>query len=461
MAITGSPSVRLKAEPVGDFLKHFQSLTKDANNRTVVKPTVSAENKGKGTHMMANIPIPLFNGQTFDNPDNPSDPGRGSNTANLVVNFSKMANLSEELLVQAMGMSQADAAQAIGLQGPDGYTGFTEAETPVSVSVTRNLSEQDPLKRVKIGLEVDMKALAGANDIERAKNSGDRKIDERSNGRLPLTCAFTTTYDGVAGMTADRMVANTGLAASQAYLLTASKKDPDKTLPGKDTVEAIGKLFASEYTSFMKTAIEKGCDGIPRQVKDAKSGKYVSSKTETVPKTGFKPLGEMGVTMTEVNGATVIAIDPSKASRPYSSAEMVNFNNAFNAHMSQVVNRQFGDKDPVARNLANQMGINSYAVKPRVPGTNEPAGVTLIQPSTTLTVKPFAESVTTSVMCATHQNTKPIEQLYSPKILENAAAIANYFPVEKTDLERARGQMEAVSKAVGVELQANGPEITE
>ena len=380
---------------------------------------------------MRNIEIPTFNGQTFEND------GRGRNVATTLVNFEAMSNL-----------------------GDSAHTGSTPEGKPVGVS--RKVVQEANKTVAKYVLHVDPKALAAASYEERAKVAeakGQPAPNKNTVDRLNLKYSFSNTDKGVAGMNGASFQSNVAKAAAQRYIFTASPSKPEQNVPKQKMIEDISATFVKEYAAFAKEAVEKGCKGIP--VKD-KDGKVV--KGQVVPNTAFGPLKEMGIKAIDMNGTTILGVagDSSPAQTSAINKALVNFNNAFNAKMSQEINGKAAgmDKDTAAeyRGIGNMIGVDSYAVVPRNPRTNEKADIIVIQPSTTAVIQPFSGALFKSYDAAMHDGpggvAKPVEELYGKSILKNTQKIIkdNEVPSlaggEKDKTKAAEIAKDVVSKQI-------------
>ena len=410
----------------------------------------SADALAKNANLITDIKLPLYSGKDLPDDQRSQYPDGGR----ISVNLGKMTNMSPSLL-KAIGTQQ---------NGKCSYTGNTPEETPVTIDTIRDLSEQNPDLQMKARVTMDLKAVAAVNDIERdagrvAKGlpklmTGDPAKDRKNPalGRMNVRLRESVTTEGVPAMNESRLAANLGEMAAQNYLMTTPKAadKAGKYMVQKDDVASVAALYAKEYESFVNKYAEKGCDGIlPMDKKEGKDGavSYKPGKTP-IDGTAFASLKDMGFSPVKLDsGATaLVCTDGSKDAVDVRKGEkgLLAFDRAFNSHMSQVVSQTF-ESGTVARNLGAQMGVASYPVT--VPGSE----VTMIQPSTTFDVKTFASSLTTSVECATHQNQKPVEEIYGKTVLENTRAIQDYFP----DKGGAEGR-----DRVFEEIKAKQPEAT-
>jgi hypothetical protein len=425
--------------------------------RCMVLPAINEDEFERGFRdaegKMRNIEIPTFNGLTFEND------GRGRNVATTLVNFEAMSNL-----------------------GDSNHTGSTPEGKPITVA-RKEVQEGNKVVG-KYVLHVDPSALAAASYDERVKAAADKKDmpapNENTKDRLNLKYSFSNTDKGVAGMNAVSFQANVAKAAAQRYILTASPKDPNKNVPKQDMIEDIADKFVNTYSAFAKEAVKNGSNGI--QVKD-KEGNIVEG--QTVPNTEFPPLKDMGITAVDVNGTTVLGVagTPGKDQTSAINKALVNFNRAFNAKMSQEINGYAATLDEAKaaeyRQLGNMIGVDSYAVVPRDPKTNEKADVIVIQPATTAVIQPFSGAVLKAFDAAQHQGAndqaKSVEELYGKDIIRNAAEIIKKNEVpslagKETDKEKAAAvaketvakQLEDVTKALEEaqtpSVEVSGPE---
>ena len=109
--IRGPRPVALQTQPFSQFEKQFRVL--QSGDKAVIE-----KNRQANTHLIANVNVPLFNGQTF--PGENGDVGRGRTDSTMVVNFGKMANISQD--VQALLKTTAPGSEYTGNTGAD-FTG--------------------------------------------------------------------------------------------------------------------------------------------------------------------------------------------------------------------------------------------------------------------------------------------------------------------------------------------------
>ncbi len=425
--IRGPRPVALQTQPFSQFEKQFRVL--QSGDKAVIE-----KNRQANTHLIANVNVPLFNGQTF--PGENGDVGRGRTDSTMVVNFGKMANISQD--VQALLKTTAPGSEYTGNTGAD-FTVDGKDPTPVALDVVRDLSVQGK-DQYRVTTIIDMQALANANDVERdafRKANSLPALGEAAKGRLTLTAGLSTTDHGMPAMNGDRFRANVAQLASQNYLLTAQKKDPSRGVVSQDTINKVADTFSKGYADFVSKYADKACAGIDRQVK-GDDGKYKTDKTHPVPNTAFPSLADMGISVVGMKDGSTALVVTDTAKNAANREGMNNFNNAFNAYMSQKVNQAF-ENDDAAKKLGNRFSIRSYPVTPVDP-TKDGRDLTLIQPSTVMTMEPYAGAVTRAYECATHnephrQNEtaiQAIEGLYGKEVLENAAKIAGTpAPVDK------------------------------
>ena len=416
---TGGRPITTALIPVVDFAKGMRAAGSDKAFEA-------------NANLMTDINLPLYSGKDLPDDQRSQYPGGGS----ISVNLGKLTNMPENLL-GAIGTTQKE---------PCTYSGNTPEETPITVDTYKRMSEQDPARRNCVRLTLDPQAIAAVNDIERDKGreakglpklmTGDPKQDRKNPalGRLSVELKAVTTDQGVGAMNADRLKANLGEMAAQNYLMTTpgpTKARPDnsaaaaKYMPTKDDVDKVASLYAKEYAAFVDKYAEKGCDGI-KPMKQGKDGTYsVDTKAKPIEGTKFASLKDMGFSPVHLDDGSValVCTDGSKGAADTRKGPegLRAFDEAFSKHMAQKVSQTF-ESGTVARNLGAQMGISSYPV------TIPDSDMTVIQPSTTFEVKSFARALTTSVECATHNNQKPIEEIYGKTVLENTRAIQGYFP---------------------------------
>ena len=395
-----------------------------------------------------NVEIKTFNGQTFEND------GRGSNVATVLVNFAKMSSYFGN--------------KGTGFECQ--YSGSTDGDTPVYVDKFTDFS--DAVDPEKVAIQIDATALAGANFAERvanieAKNAGitnpEDKIpmpNQAGKDRVDVKYAFSTTHNGVAGMSADGFAKNIAKAAGQRYILTASPKDPSKegAIPTKADMETVAKMFSDTYGDMAAKAVKDG-------LKPMKS-----TNGKVIEGTDVNALSSYGVHCVKVDGATVLATSEKLTADQKSALnkELVKFNKAFNNTMSQQINAV--DSKSI-KALGNMMGVNAYAVDP-MNSERQSAGITVIQPSATAMVQPFSGALDKAFDAATHRGVggvvKTPAELYGQEILKNAQAITSTFDTQALEPEKAKealdNQLSAIQNAVekdaakaGKSKDAEGP----
>lgn len=442
--ITGGRTVKTVMEPVVDFAAKMRA--KD-----------SEDAKKVNAHLMRDVNLPLYSGRDLPDDKRSMFPGGG----NITVNLGKMANVSDKLL------SVLDTQQTQKCE----YTGNTPEGTPIQIDTIRRMSEQTPERRNCVQMTLDLQAIANVQDIERDKGraakglptiiSGDPKKD-RSNpklGRMDVRLSALNADQGVPAMNRGRLGANLGEMAAQNYLMTTPKSNPDKYMVQKDDVAQVAAIYAKEYEAFAKKYAEKDCPGIkPMEKQD--DGTYKAGK-EAIEGTKFGSLKSMGFSPVSLDDGSfaIVCTDASAdaVSKRKGAEGLVAFNKAFNSHMSQVIGQQF-ESGTVARNIAAQTSIASYPTT--IPGSN----MTMLQPSTEFTVRSFARSVTTSVECATHQNTKSVEEIYGKDVIDNTRKIQDYFPDKGGSEGRDKVLSEIKAKVPAATMakdapQAAGPEL--
>ncbi len=445
--IRGPRPIALQAEPLSKFAGAFRVL--QSGDKALIE-----KNRQANTHLIRNVNVPLFNGQTF--PGEGNDVGRGRTESTMVVNFGKMANISSD--VQALLKTSAPGSKYTGNTGAD-YTVDGKDPTPVALDVVRDLSVQG-IDQYRVTTIIDPQALANANDAERdaaRAAAGLKPLAEGAKGRLTLTAGLSTTDHGMPAMNGDRFRENVAQLASQNYLLTAQKKDPARGMVSQDTIDKVASTFSKGYTDFVAKYATKACPGIDSQVKQA-DGSY--KKGGAVPNTSFPSLADMGISVIGMKDGSTALVVTDTAKNAANREGMNNFNNAFNAHMSQVVNKSF-ENDDAAKKLGNRFSIRSYPVTPMEPDSDK-RDLTLIQPSTVITMEPYAAAVTRAYECATHNeplrdkdepHMHAIEGLYGKEVLENAAKIAG--PSASVDRELAISQ----AKDVYAELHSKADDL--
>lgn len=411
-SIKTSRTITLPTMTGAEFKKGFTAIKKDGDEKDV-------------NNFLKTVEIKTWNGQLFEND------GRGSNNAGVLINFAKMCD------------SVGPKYNAPGLDR--GYRGSCANGMPVDVASYTDVSDNNPDTCDKFVVTLDPKALASANHME-VKASG--KPGKSNPERLPIKYTFPTTKNGVAGMSLEGLTNNVGKAATQRYILTASKNTADSEVPTRDDVEAVAKLTMATF------------DKVLMECADGKAKKELQTTGVNGPKQPIdgtavnKPA--FGIKAVEVDGATVYAIDTSKAKDTTTSDVnnwLVNVNKRFNKALSQEVNSTMA-KGSMQSKLGNMIGIQAYAVEPKDPVSNEKSGLMIIQPATIAQLEPYTTSLVKAYDAATHSKDFPgeeknvsVDKIYDPKIVENAGKLAAEYN-QSSGLSK-----DAAIKAVQMQLE--------
>lgn len=411
-SIKTSRTITLPTMTGAEFKKGFTAIKKDGDEKDV-------------NNFLKTVEIKTWNGQIFEND------GRGSNNAGVLINFAKMCD------------SVGPKYNAPGLDR--GYTGSCANGMPVDVASYTDVSDNNPDTRDKFVVTLDPKALASANHMElKAKGNANRSNPER----LQIKYTFPTTKNGVAGMSLEGLTNNVGKAATQRYILTASKNTADSEVPTRDDVEAVAKLTMATF------------DKVLMECADGKAKKELQTTGVNGPK---EPIGgtavnkpAFGIKAVEVDGATVYAIDTSKAKDTTTSDVnnwLVDVNKRFEKVLSQEVNSTMA-KGSMQSKLGNMIGIQAYAVEPQDPVSNEKSGLMLIQPATIAKLQPYTTSLVKAYDAATHSKDFPgeeknvsVDKIFDPKIVENAGKLAAEYN-QSSGLSK-----DAAIKAVQMQLE--------
>ena len=418
-------------------------------------------------NLITDVYVPLYGGES----------GRYPGGGTLSVNLGKTSNVPENLL-EALGTKQKE---------PCAYKGGTPEGTPVTIDTYVRTSEQDPAKRNCVQLTMDLQAVSVANAAEREKirkERGQSELPRASLERINVELKSPVTDSGIGVMSTERFIANFENMAAQNYLMTTpgpTKAQPDNTsaamkyLPTEKDVKDVSTLYAVEFMSFARRYAEHGCDGV-RPLTRNEEGKLVEDKDhEPIPGTGFASLKEMGFALAPMKdgpGVAIVCVDGSKNAAQTRNGEqgLRAFNKAFGEHMRQLmphVNEIFDfDMSQRARIMAANTSIEVYprTVGGKVSGQlqaekEEPelsmggggapsAGdwrpnwlkdggfvqsdveMTVLQPMVKYNVRSFARALTTSIECATEQNTRPVEEIYGPAVLHGAESVRHYYPAD-------------------------------
>jgi hypothetical protein len=401
-----------------EFREGFLALKKDGADQDV-------------NNYLRAVEIKTWDGQVLEND------GRGSNKASTIINFAKMCD------------SIGPEYNAPGLDR--GYTGSCANGMPVDVASYTDVADNDPNTRDKYVITLDPRAIASANYMERkaaAEEAGRPAPDKKSADRIPVKFTFPTTKNGVAGMSLEGLTNNVGKAATQRYILTASKNTAESEVPAREDIEAVAKLTMATF------------DKVLMECADGKAKKDIQTTGVNGPKQPIEGTAvdkpAFGVKAIEVDGATVYAIDTSKA-KDTTTADvnkwLVDVNNRFNKVLSQEVNGTMA-KGSMQSKLGNMIGIQAYAVEPQDPVSNEKSGLILIQPATTAQLQPYTSSLVKAYDAATHSKDFPgeeknvsVDKIYDPKIVENAGKLAAEYN-QPSGLDK-----DAAIKAVQMQLE--------
>lgn len=418
-----SRTITLKRESKADFDKSFRA---EATQTDAKKKYIR------------NMPVKTFNGETYDRGADQTE-GRSSNEASITVNFGVMSN-------------------SFGINSP--YTGSTESGKPIEITEYVDNSRQGDDK-ISYGIEVDLEGLAHATFEERKKNAEQNgaTVDERSQDRLQLNYSFSSAKNGVAALNPEIMATNLAKVGTQRYMLVASKKDPQKEAFTEKDVTALADTFVSEYnTALLAAADGKLTSGLTsKKVVDGKVTEGPAIKDTEVSKL---PDG-MKLSPIEVDGATVYAVTGVGSKTSELNKWLVNFNNYYNAKMSQVVNGTpelagAQGENPITRKLGLVAGINSYAVTPV--NKSEDMNYALIQPATTGKINAYAQAVRSAHDAATYYESNgqevALETIYGKERLEVASSLSEICRPESTTREAAQKNAQEMLAKVEAQISA-------
>lgn len=453
---TGSRPVRLAAMTYEEMAPNFRS--------------VNEKNRVLNRHLMANIEMPLYNGLEIEGGQH------GQSTATMLINFGTMSDMSpvlqEALLQENKLMGEDERIEDKDFAVPDsGHTGNTEGGKPVHLKIDPDRTAGT----VKITPVIDMAALARANYNERvAARKGDKEgkfsgapaVSDSQADRLKLSVRYLTTTNGIGSMNPARANENVARAASQSYLMTASKGNPERDMFSQTQIDEVSGKIAKVYSDFLHEYADKESKGLhPALRKDGVVQPGKLDKSQVIEKTDFPSFKEMGLGVVDVNGSTVLAaIDLGDASKNKTAAEqrhkyLPNVANAINAVLSREFNSvptktsaeikamPAGAEKTAAqaalntKNLGLAMKMNMFMTTPQ--SVETPFSV--VQPAMVLTFSPFASVVRDTVECAQHKHDGPdgpaprdgserlkttIEDVYGAKVLDNARAILSNAGLE-------------------------------
>lgn len=452
---TGARPVRLATKTFEEMAPDFRSVTE--------------KNLERNVHLLANVEMPLYNGLEI------GDDKHGQTTATMLINFGTMANLSpvlQESLLSANGVIKEGSEITSAQTKTSQYSGNTPSGKPVELEVTPDLSAGT----VKLTPVIDMVALATATAQEReAARQNDKarfasapKPNESAAKRLDVSVKYPTTTNGIGSMNAQRAMENVAKAGSQAYLMTASKKDPERDMLKQEQIKSVADTINDAYGKFLDAYKGGSGAGIYPAARDAdgnvkvdkKTGKTVEDKTkDPIAKTGFDSFASMGLAVMDVKGSKVLAAvdmgspEANADAAAKRHAQLPNIANAFNAVLSREFNKvptmsareinampAGAEKDAArdalnTKNLGLGMKLNMYMTTPQ---SVEGEQFSVVQPAMTMKFSPFATMVRDTVECAQHLHDGPegpaprgaseplrstIEDVYGPKILENTRTI--------------------------------------
>lgn len=438
---SGNRPIVLATQPLADFAKQFRAI----------KPGKPAD----GNQFLANVDMPLYTGLDIDPGDGTI--GHGQVPAATPINFGKMAKMEpalQEAILAHHGVAEENQGKLMEGQ-TSGYTGNTAIEgldpesagAPVATDARYNVSTET----VTVRTIIDPSALARANYEERLaarkaspdKFKGARPLPEIEAGkplpfdaqRLPISVKYPTATNGIGSVNKGRVAENVARAASQSYLLTASKANPGKNLPSKGEIDSVAGGVSACLDEIVAMGA-KGCKGIP--VRD-KSGQPTGA---TVPNTEFPSFAAMGikaVTDKDTGSTFLVVADETKAAQR--AEGLPKMANALNARMSQTF---AGMDSKNARNLGLSLKFDMYEQKPQnLEGMNVTNSV--ISPAMRMEITPFASAVRDSVECAQHKHDSPelrekmgvksdltatIDTIYGKEILDNTKKILSDAGIE-------------------------------
>lgn len=452
MAINRDKSTRLQKMTKQTLLNSMRGVTVDKNG------AVTARKDGKtpdASKFVGNLEVKTFNGMTY------GDDGRGSNTAQMTVNFATMSDIGQVAGQTFEGRKEPALFKTTNPKAFESeYTGATPSGKPITFEAEYNPSDNE--NPVTFSPVVDFKALATASFMEKekaAQNSKDRyykaptgKAREMAKDRVDLTYAFTTTHNGVAGMSEQGIASNIAKAAQQNYILTTGKGNIDTNKPQAETIKGLANEFSTAYKDLMGKAIKGELkNGLPQLVK-GEDGKYTPG-TSAIAGTQCDLSGK-GLVMHEADGCLHIGLEKDGANTSEINKQLVGFNNYFNRYMTQQLNEKYpaAEKDPTGvalKNMNQMVDLNAYLVSP--PGAN---GVALVQPTMTAKISAFSAAVVKAHDAALHTEVEvdgqvkqqSVSDMYDDKIIQNANDIVKDFDNTMRDAEGQKLEPMAAAK---------------
>lgn len=391
---------------------------------------------------LMNMGFPLYSGLDVDyaDGDEPGEYGRDlvptRVNAETPVNLGKVANLDKDLaaaVLQAHGFGSnenCDKAAEKLVGKPCEYAGRATLGdgpgTPVLVDAWEDLSKGS----IDIGIHADFKALAAANYEERAKYraanpekfAGAPPLPPAGPGkrlpplaeRLPVSVKYPVMKHAIAGFAPDKVSENAVRAAAVGYLMTASKRDPDRSLPSQQSVSAAMDTVNRCFQDVIEMGRHKGCKGIPKvRMVDGKR----APTHGVIHGTDFPSFKEMGIeAVTDRETGAMFLVVPDSTARQTKKAREEGLRGMATALNAMLVQAAGASDDKLVKNLTYATKFEFYPTRPRFEGHNTIASA--VMPAMRMEFTPYASAVHKSAEVVL-QNRDPREA-FSERVVDNA-----------------------------------------
>lgn len=390
-----------------------------------------------GYEGVTSIDIKTFSGETF-----PGDK-RGSNSAQLVIDFEKMSNLGENPT----------------------YSGSAEGR-PVNVVFQKDETSSEAKEVARISL--DLNALADASFKEKQANAdakGLAPVDPKKEGRIDLKYFFPAAHNGAAGLGEAGVKSNIAVAAAQRYILTAPKAESEandpKIYPKQDVIDNVAKIYMDTYADVMGKAIKGELVNGMTTKEVVENGKTVRQGGEPIQGTNVPNLGEkFGLRLVEVDGATVVGTTKELSADQKKELNTIlrsSFEKAFSTTLTQNIGPEYASQT-AGKAIGNMLSAQPYVMTPQ----SNP-NIMLVQPNMVAKVSPFARALENAMDAAMHTSrngkARDVKEMYNPTVIANAKNLIenNAYSLSKElglEGESTDKKMDEVRKAQDKQLAA-------
>lgn len=414
---TGKAPIKFTVD-AQDFTNGFKALNKEGNDRSDEK------------NWLNDLKIKTFDGRVSENPnakDGTDGKYHGGTDCVVKINFAKLSNLSA------------------------GATGKRYDDPAIKIE---SLKDQATGNVVKYAFDMDLGAVADANTAAKlAAANGNEKRESAiraQSGRVPVTYGYKVAKDGVCAVSNDTLTKVVGQAATQNYVLSASKKDPNGVFPKDADVQKLG----NEMTAMFEDAVKKATTGKWKNSFQAQDG--TSVEASAVDKLKIKSVAS--------DAGNVYVIEAN--SLQDANKQLTDFSTRFNLEKSGTINQTYPKTDDKAfslgRTLGNGLKLNAYAVA--ADGVSG-EGKYQVHPAFDFQTSPYAGSLKKAVDAYTNHDVGALENIYGKDILDNLDTLnAKYnAPTGRTKAEaqavvdKNRSQVISGANITGVQTP-EGPE---